>query len=318
MSSRRDRSHGDDPSAEGTVSGSDGTIIVGIPAYNEGITIGSVVLQSRRHADEVIVVDDGSSDDTVSVAEESGATVIEHGENRGKGQAVRTLLGHVQDIDLDAFVLLDGDGQHLPRDIPQVAAPVVEGRSDITVGSRYIANETTETPTYRRIGQRVLDLLTLGSSGTSLSDTQSGFRALSPNAVSKLNIRTDGMGVESEMIASAVKKELDVKEVSIDVRYEDVDGQTHHPLRHGLMVATFVLQLIRDRHPLVFFGLPAAVLLLLGGIGMVHSVHMQQSNGTVHQWRALASGFALLVGTIALFCGLVLSQIRSMFRNIDE
>lgn len=232
MSSRRDRSHGDDPSAEGTVSGSDGTIIVGIPAYNEGITIGSVVLQSRRHADEVIVVDDGSSDDTVSVAEESGATVIEHGENRGKGQAVRTLLGHVQDIDLDAFVLLDGDGQHLPRDIPQVAAPV--------------------------------------------------------------------------------------EEVSIDVRYEDLDGQTHHPLRHGLVVATFVLQLIRDRRPLVFLGLPAAVLLLLGGIGMIHSVHLDQSNGTVHQWRALASGFALRVGTIALFCGLPLSQIRSMFHTIDE
>lgn len=318
MSSSGNRTTGGGASTEGATAGTDGTVIVGIPAYNEGITIGSIVLQSRRYADEVLVVDDGSSDDTVAVAKESGATVVEHGENKGKGQAVRTLLGHVQDIDFDAFVLLDGDGQHLPSDIPRVAAPVVERRSDISIGSRYLRNERTETPTYRRVGQRVLDFLTLGSSGRNLSDTQSGFRALSPRAVSKLNLRTDGMGVESEMIAFAVEKELDFEEVSIDVRYEGVDGQTHHPLRHGLMVAAFVLNLIRNRHPLVFFGLPAVVLLLLGGIGLTHTAHTLQSDGTFHQWRALASGFSVLVGTIALFCGLVLSQIRSLFHSTDE
>ena len=294
------------------------TVIVGIPAYNESVTIGSIVLQARRYADEVIVVDDGSSDDTVAIAEDSGATVIEHGENRGKGKAIRTLLAHVQNAELDALVLLDGDGQHLPSDIPAVVAPVLEGTSDIAIGSRYLERNDTETPAYRRFGQRVLDFLTLGSSGTNLSDTQSGFRALSSDAVSELNIRTDGMGVESEMIASAVEHELRVVEIPIDVRYDDVDGQTHHPLRHGLMVATFVLQLIRDRHPLLFFGVPALILLSFGGVGMVHSAYLYQATGAFHQWRILLSGFVLLLGTLSLFCGLVLSQVRNMIDSVDE
>lgn len=298
--------------------GGDDTVIVGIPAYNESVTIGSVVLQARRHADEVVVVDDGSSDDTVTIAEDSGATVIEHEENQGKGKAIRTLLAHVQDAELDVLVLLDGDGQHLPSDIPPVAAPVLDGTSDIAIGSRYVEKNDTETPAYRRFGQRVLDFLTLGSSGTNLSDTQSGFRALSPDAVSKLNIRTDGMGVESEMIASAVEHELSVVEIPIDVRYDGVDGQTHHPLRHGLMVATFVLQLIRDRHPLLFFGVPALILLSFGGAGMVHSAYLYQVAGAFHQWRILLSGFVLLLGTLSLFCGLVLSQVRNMIDSVHE
>lgn len=296
----------------------DDTIVVGIPAYNEAITIGSVVLQARRYADEIVVVDDGSSDDTVAIAEAAGATVLQHDENRGKGRAIRTLLGHVQNIDRDAVVLLDGDGQHFPTDIPDVVAPVLRGESDIAIGSRYLTEGGTDTPLYRRFGQRILDILTFSSAGANLSDTQSGFRALSPEAVAKLNIRTDGMGVESEMIASAVENELSVVEVPIDVRYGEVDGQTHHPIRHGLTVATFILQLIRDRRPLLFFGLPALFLLAIGGIGLTHSAYLYQTTGALHQWRVLLGGFVVLLGTLSLFCGLVLSQIRNMIDDIDE
>ncbi|WP_157533251.1 glycosyltransferase family 2 protein, partial [Haloferax profundi] len=147
--------------------------VVGIPAYNEEVGIGSTVLAAQQYADEVVVVDDGSTDNTVPIASASGATVIVHEENQGKGAAVQTLLNHAQQTGCDAFVILDGDGQHHPRDIPQVVTPVIEGDSDLVIGSRYIeGGPDDETPLYRRFGQRVLDFLTAGSSGQNLTDTQ--------------------------------------------------------------------------------------------------------------------------------------------------
>ncbi|QLD88779.1 glycosyltransferase family 2 protein [Natronomonas salina] len=293
----------------------DDRIIVGIPTYNEEVAIGSVVLNSQQYADEVIVVDDGSTDQTVEIATQAGATVIKHPENKGKGGAIKTLLSHAQNRDLDALVLLDGDGQHVPRDIPDVVEPILQKECDFTIGSRYLDEETTETPLHRRIGQRVLDYLTLGSSGQNLTDTQSGFRAFSPGAVAKMNLRTDGMGVESEMIGEATANNLDIKEVPIDVRYDNIDGQTYSSMQHGLTVAAFITQLIRDRHPMLFFGVPALLMLIAGGGVMTHSAWLYQATGQFHQWRVIISGFTILVGTICLFCGLVLSQVQHMIRG---
>lgn len=296
-----------------TESAQTGTLLVGIPTYNEEIAIGSVVSQAQQYADQVIVVDDGSTDKTVPIARNLGATVIEHDENKGKGGAIRTLMNYAAGVDgINGLIVLDGDGQHIPEDIPNVAGPVLTGECDISIGSRYVEQEETETPIHRRFGQRVLDYLTMGSSGENLSDTQSGFRALSPKAISELNLRTDGMGVESEMISEAADRKLDIEEVSIDVRYDGVDGQTFNPFTHGLSVAAFVTQLIRDRHPLLFFGVPALALLAGGGGLLLHTAFLYQSTAAFHQWRALVSGFLLLTGVVCLFSALVLSQVKNM------
>lgn len=293
-------------------------ILVGIPTYNEEIAIGSIVSKAQQYADEVVVVDDGSTDNTVQIARNVGATVIEHEENKGKGGAIRTIMEYSTDIDgVATLVVLDGDGQHLPEDIPEVVEPVLTGECDISIGSRYVEEEATETPVHRRFGQRVLDYLTIGSSGENLSDTQSGFRAFSPEAVSRLNLRTDGMGVESEMISEATDRGLNIDEVPIDVRYEEVDGQTFNPFVHGLNVAAFVTKLIRDRHPLLFFGVPALVLLGVGGALLLHTALLYQTTAAFHQWRALASGFLVLTGVVSLFSALVLSQVRNMVTHIE-
>lgn len=102
-------------------------VIAGIPTYNEEVGIGSIVLQCQKYCDEVIVIDDGSSDNTVDVAADAGALVLEHDTNKGKGAALKTLLDFVEGKQFEALVLLDGDGQHTPSDIPTVLNPVVEG-----------------------------------------------------------------------------------------------------------------------------------------------------------------------------------------------
>ncbi|MFC7135301.1 MULTISPECIES: glycosyltransferase family 2 protein [Salinibaculum] len=290
-------------------------ILVGIPAYNEEIAIGSIVLSVRTLTDNVLVIDDGSGDATANIAREAGATVICHNVNRGKGAAIQTIFTQFQNGEYDGMVLLDGDGQHVPRDIRSVAKPIVEHECDMVIGSRYIDQNKTETPLYRRLGQKVLDFATAGSSGKSVSDSQSGFRALSPTAIEELSITTNGYGVESEMISAAMDEDLEIKEVPIDVKYREVDGQNSNPLRHGLSVLVVVLQLIRNQHPLVFFGVPGLFALILGGVIAGHSAMLYQSTSIFPQWRLLISLFSIIVGTLCLFSAVVLNQILDMMKE---
>jgi glycosyltransferase involved in cell wall biosynthesis len=102
--------------------------LAAIPCYKEGLAIGSVVLKARKYVDEVLVVDDGSTDDTVETAREAGATVVAHENNKGKGRAVKNALRYALEHDFDTLVLLDGDGQHDPNEIPLATACAADKR----------------------------------------------------------------------------------------------------------------------------------------------------------------------------------------------
>lgn len=294
------------------------TVIVGIPTYNEAVSIGSVVAGASQHADEVLVVDDGSTDRTAAVADAAGATVLEHETNRGKGAAVRTLFEHVRSMECDAVVLLDGDGQHNPAQIPDVVQPVLEDDADIVIGSRYLdGSNGEETPRYRRFGQRVLDLLLLGSSRTQVSDSQSGFRALAPAAIEDITLNADSYGVESDMLDAATQHGLEIVEEPIDVRYHGLDSQSQNPFRHGLAVVMFILTLVRDRHPLLFFGVPGTLLALLGVLYGIDGILIYQTTGEFYPAKVLVSGFLTILGTLGVFLGLVLSQMRNLIAEMD-
>ena len=291
-------------------------VIAGIPAYNEEISIGSVILAASRFVDEVIVVDDGSTDETRKIASQAGATVISHEENQGKGATIRTLMRYLETREFDAVVLLDGDGQHIPDDIPQVTEPVLDAEADLVIGSRTMddANEN-DIPAYRWFGQRVLDIATSTSTGTALYDSQSGFRALSPETVGVLSTESDGYSIESEMIDDASQNGLKITEAPIDVRYDGVDGQTVHPVVHGLEVMGFVARLVRSRHPLVYFGVPGATLL----IGGVVSTWMTDHDGDrSDRLRIFAGTLSASVGLLLLTVGYVLNGIFGKFKTQSE
>lgn len=288
-------------------------VLVGIPTYNEEVGIGSVIVRSQEYADEVVVCDDGSEDNTVAIAKRTGARVISHPENRGKGAAVRSLLDHAQTRNFDSLVLLDGDGQHTPDEIPRIIEPIVDGDADLVIGSRYLDDGgEDETPSYRRVGQRILDYLTIGPSKTNVTDSQSGYRALSPRAVEEVDVSTDSFGVESEMIDEAARHDLTISERSIEARYEGIDGQTQNPLRHGLEVVTFLLQLIRDRHPLIFFGVPGLVLATGGLFYGVDGILIYRTSGVFYPAKAMVSGFLTIIGTLGVFTGLMLNRVANI------
>ena len=111
--------------------------IVGIPAYNEENTIASIVMKAKKYVEHVVVVDDGSSDDTAELAEEAGAEVIKHEKNKGYGASLRTLIEFARDINEGPLVIIDGDAQHPVNKIPALLENILNGESDITIGSRF-------------------------------------------------------------------------------------------------------------------------------------------------------------------------------------
>ena len=182
------------PQEDGPASAATPYIVAGMPMYNEEETIGSVVIRALRHVDEVICIDDGSSDASARIAEACGATVIRHRVNRGYGGALKTLFLHASEINADALVLLDSDGQHETNDIPAMLEPILNGEADFTIGSRFVeGGGGTDMPAYRRLGIKVITAASNLSSDLGIKDTQSGFRAFSKTALERLRFDSEGM-----------------------------------------------------------------------------------------------------------------------------
>ena len=212
-----------------------------IPAYNEEVALGSIILRTLQYVDEVIIVNDGSDDKTVEVARLAGAEIINHATNLGKGEALKSGFSAIGDVDV--VVTIDGDGQHNPDEIPSLIKPVIEDGADLVNGSRYMNGPEENTPAYRRVGQQVLDNATNISAGIKVTDSQSGFRAFSPAACECFRFYDTGFGIESEMLVDVAEAGLKIVEVPITVRY-DVDGSTKNPVTHGVGV---LLKITKDK-----------------------------------------------------------------------
>lgn len=303
---------GDSPSPEARP-GSVGGVVVVIPAYNEARFIGSVVLRARKFADQVVVVDDGSSDGTGEVAASAGALVLRHKANLGKGAALNTGFGAARDLDARVVVTLDADGQHLPEEIGLVVAPVLEGKADIIVGSRYM-EPRGNVPAIRVLGHAAFNFVTGRLSGMPLTDSQSGFRAFSSRALQAITFNSAGFSVESEMQLLAKEHKLQMVEIPITIDY--LDPPKRSVLAHGLMVLTGILRLVGQYRPLLFFGVPGLVLLLVGlGWGLVVV-------DAYFRLQTLASGYALLavlfclLGVLSLFSAVILHSVRGLLIDL--
>lgn len=215
-------------------------VIAVIPCLNEEHFISDVVLKTIKHADKVIVIDDGSKDATARLARDAGAEVISHPFSRGAGAATRTGLDAALKDGADIIVTLDGDGQHDPNEIPLIVKPVSEGKSDLVIGSRFLTE--AKVSAYRKFGIDVITFLYNAGHRAKISDAQSGFRAHSRKAVECINITYPGFGFSIETLVQVRNHGLVISEVPVTCIYHD-SGSTEHPVIHGLGVTWTVIWL---------------------------------------------------------------------------
>ncbi|OGO32118.1 MAG: hypothetical protein A2Z29_03465 [Chloroflexi bacterium RBG_16_56_11] len=282
--------------------------VAGMPAFNESKYIGSLVITARQYVDEVVVIDDGSSDNTAEIAALAGAQVTKHPVNRGYGAAVQSVMEEARKRNADILVLLDADGQHNPREIPAIIQPIRDGY-DFVIGTR--KEQAGNIPLYRRVGQGVILHSINLLSKRHLTDSECGFRAFSRKAIETLNLKENGMAISAETVAEAARRHLRVAEVPVSATY-DKDSSTLNPVAHGLGVFTSVLIMISERKPLFFFGLAGVILTIFGLVAGIVSLQLYSDSGVVSIGWTLVSIFFIIMGAISFFTGLTLRAISSI------
>ena len=295
-----------------------------IPCFNEEATIGSVVLKARRYVDEVVVVDDGSVDNTAKVAEYAGATVLRHGGNKGKGTGVKTGFEYALKNDFDYVVTLDGDGQHEAEEIPDLLDKLLDDKGvDVSLGVRFGGD--TEMPRWRRVGKRVLDYATSFGSGGVLTDSQCGFRAFSRKAVDGITPRLKGnaFSVESEQIILANELGLGTAKAHVSCKYSSLGDSdatsTKTPTSHGLGVLGYILWLVAEKRPLLFIGTPGIIFAIIGIFLAIRTLQEYNISHIFSISYALLTSFFLMVGALAVFIGVLLNTLPHVIkRTIQE
>ena len=194
-------------------------VICVIPAFNEEQYICDVVEGAKQFVDIVVVVDDGSVDNTFNRAKECGAVVLKHEKNLGKGAALRTGFQYAMENSANVIVTLDGDMQHNPLEIPRFLEKIRDEEVDIVVGSRFL-EKVKGMPLQRRLSNFITTIILNKVFNVPVTDSQSGFRAFKRKVLEEVTFKDNRYGAETEILIEARRKGFNIVEVPISVKYE--------------------------------------------------------------------------------------------------
>jgi glycosyltransferase involved in cell wall biosynthesis len=288
-----------------------------IPAYNEEKTIGDIVSRTKKFVDKVLVFDDGSNDKTTKIAEEKGAVVIRNEKNVGKGFALKSLFEYAKKENADVVITIDGDGQFLPEEIPLLIKPIEIDKFDIVIGNRF--NDTKDMPSYRKFGNKMLDKITKLAADLPFEDTQGGFRSYSKKAISKIQITTNGFGVDSEILVDGAKKELKITEQKVTVIY-NTGGKTStkNPMTHCSEVVALLLEKIAIHHPLRYLGIPGLIIITIGIILSLHVIELFNETRYFSIPYTLGGLGFFMIGLLMVLISVILFSIATSTKSIRE
>jgi glycosyltransferase involved in cell wall biosynthesis len=285
-------------------------LLVALPALNEAASLGAVVKEIPRkfgNVDrvEIVVIDDGSSDETEAIARSSGAEVIRHERTRGLGAAFHTALRCARERGVDLLVTIDADGQFDPALIPELVAPVMAGEADFSTASRFKdPSLTPEMPWINRWGNYRMSQLVSRITGHHFYDVSCGMRCYSQHAMIHVNpIGT--FTYTQEVFLNLAFKGLRIAEVPIPVRGRRAHGNSrmaHSVWRYAIRAARIIVTAYRDYKPFAFFGRLA----LLLAVAVFLASHYWNTGGfTPHKWAGFTSAALLVLAVLMLFMGVI-------------
>ena len=289
--------------------------LVCIPTYNEERKIKEVVKKALPHVDKVIVCDDGSTDKTAVLAEKAGATVISHEKNLGYGAAISTLFDYCRKNNAEIMVTLDGDGQHNPDQVPDLINVILKHNVDVVIGSRSLRDDK-DLPSYRRTGIKIITSTINSATNLKVTDSQSGFRAYSKEAINLIRPTESGMAVSTEILVKISNNGLSMAEVPITVSYIG-DTSTEHPVTHGTHVIGSTLKYVSIKHPMYFYGLPGVLLFISGlimGVSFLDG-YLDPAAPKILYGLMLGSIISILLGSMMIITSILLFSMANLIRG---
>jgi len=214
-------------------------VVAAIPCHDEAPFIAGILDKVQEYVDQVIIVDDGSTDGTSAIAQAAGATVVRHDDNRGPGAAYRSCFEAARANQADILITLDGDGQHDPEELPKVLQPLLDNEADLVIGSRFMGEYSL--PRYRKFGIDVITWLYNLGVDAKITDAQSCYRGYDRRALDTLRITEEGFGFSVELLVQARENGLVIKEAPVSCIYHSA-SHSMNPVLHGVGVALMVLK----------------------------------------------------------------------------
>lgn len=216
-------------------------VCVLIPSYNEAKTIGGIVKELKTKGHDVLVIDDGSSDDTSKVAAREGAIIISHVKNLGKGASIKEGFNFIlKSTDYDTVVIMDGDGQHRPEDVDRFLGHAHTYNDDIIIGNRM--GYTKNMPKVRFITNKITSFLISAMCKQRIPDTQCGLRLLRRTMIDTLHLSSSKYDTESEMLINAARKGFKIASIPIMTIYGSEKSEIH-PVKDTVR---FIILLVRS------------------------------------------------------------------------
>lgn len=303
-------------------------LLVMIPALNEECTIGNVIGRIPQDIAgvqdvEVLVIDDGSTDQTAPLARKAGAHVISHGGNRGVGAAFHTGVAYALDSGAYILVNMDGDGQFSPEDIPKLVAPVLAGEADMVTASRFMQKEYwPEMSRVKFWGNRFMASLVSRLIGRRYYDVACGFRAYSREAVMQLNLFGQFTYTQETFLDLSFKG-LAIQEVPVRIRGTREFGKSRvasNLFRYGIQTSKIIFRSFRDFKPMMLFGWMAFALFALSAVLSLFLLIHYVTTGAFspHKWAGILSGLCMGISLALFVTGLVADMLGRIRQNQEK
>lgn len=303
-------------------------LVVQLPALNEEASIGRVLDSIPRRlpgVDEVqvLVVNDGSTDRTAELAQEKGAVVVSHAQNRGVGAAFRTGLAKATDLDADIVVTLDADGQFNPDDISILIEPIQKGKADFVTASRFLDPVLVpDMPAAKRWGNDFMARWVSSITHQRFHDVSCGFRAYSKNAYLRLNL-LGNFTYTHEVFLTLAFADVPIVEVPVVVRGVREHGKSRvasNLFHYGWRTAAIILKTYRDYRPLKFFSKIAGLLGITGTLFLLFLLSVKLRTGGLfpHKWAGFVGGAFVGAGMVVLLVGVMAEMLDRIRTSADE